>query len=100
MANGRPGDHPLMDYLLYKKDNLPEEVARLVDKIQEIDPTALYQRTEPDMFAADGTWILDRYREANGDWFAWERGENLDEAVVSLENRLKEARGKQEQEAD
>ncbi len=91
MANGKPGDHPLTDYLSYGKPTLPAPVAALVDQIVAIDSAAFHERYEPDTFA-DGTW--DKYIERNGDWFAWERGEKLDEAVAFLQQRLAEVKAR------
>jgi len=88
MANGKRGDHPLSDYTIYKDRRLPDEILELVDQIRAIDPEAFYEREYPE------PWSTEAYAKIHGDWFAWEKGEKLDEAREFLLKKLADAQAK------
>ncbi len=81
MSYAKPGDHPLMDLLAFGRRRLPDDICDLVLEIYRLDPTAFHQ-------ASRNTGAGD------GDWYAWEKGERLDEAATFLTAKLKAARAK------
>jgi hypothetical protein len=87
MANGKHGDHPLTDLLHYGERTMPGWVCDLVLEIHALDPTAFHESAGLEL-----PIDLDEYKRENGDWFAWERGENLDFAREFLGAKLNAAR--------
>ncbi len=73
MAAGGPGDHPLTDLLYWGKHPFPEEIEELVLAIAAITPEALHDT---------------KLRGAT--WWAWEKGEDIEEGVRLLRAKLKE----------
>ena len=69
--NGKPGDHALTDVLWYHQHHFPPDIEELIWDIHSRDESALYRDTRG--------W----------DWFAWELGEQLDEARRFLKERLR-----------
>jgi hypothetical protein len=70
---GGPGDHPRDDLLRYGMHPFVPQIERLVRAIAAITPEALHET---------------KLREAR--WFAWARGEQLDQAVRVLASKLRD----------
>lgn len=71
MANGKPGDSPITDLLMYGGNPFPPDVTRMVRRLHEIRP--------------------ERLSEIGLQTFAWERGEDLDGARAWLRRALSDA---------
>jgi hypothetical protein len=77
MANGKPGDHPITDMLVHGMHPFPADIEQMVRKLLSLNP----------QFPDDGR----RYNEQvewDNRFFAWERGEGLDEGRSALKTEL------------
>ena len=88
MANGKPGDHSLSDYLAGYARPFQDDICSLIDQIRAADPEAFYCKP------SSGPFSLEEDARVNGDWLTWEKGEELDEARAFLELKLRAAKEK------
>jgi hypothetical protein len=73
MPNGTIGDHPLTDSLHHGRHPFPPDIERLILAIAAITPEALHDTKMPE-----------------AEWFAWEKGERLDDARRILSAKLRQ----------
>lgn len=82
MPNGRPGDHPLTDFLVHGYEVFPEPIAGLMRQIHALDPHA---------FSHEDTRFQDTWEEGirhHGDVMAWADGRCIAEGTAFLERKL------------
>ena len=79
MPNGRPGDHPLTDMLVYKMHPFPEDMEKMLLEILEIDSN----------FPDGKRYYVEQVEWVNR-FFDWEKGSNLEEGRDALKKVLQE----------
>ena len=70
MPNGKPGDHPLTDLLVYGTHAFPPDMEDMIRRLHKANPNAFEERAALLMLCQ------------------WERGENLDEGREWLRSQL------------
>jgi len=83
MGSGKLGDHPITDLLIHGRQTLPQDICDLILEIHQLDPDAFEYE---DVIRMQGRPTLDVRNY--GDWFAWKRGEELDQARSFLARKL------------
>lgn len=88
MANGRPGDHPLSDFLVHGYRVFPEDINVLLDQIIAIDPEAFETAPAP----THGPLPHHEYLRQFGDWWTWMDGSDIEAARRFLHEKLELAK--------
>jgi hypothetical protein len=81
MPNGKPGDHPVTDMLVHGMHPFPPDIEAMLREVLRLQPEF-----------PDGKRPFVEGCEWEGRFFAWERGEGLDEGREALRRVLDELR--------